>query len=89
MSISIHRGELNNAKNAFEKDFFKLLNNSVFGKTMENVRKRVDVRFLTSKEKLLKLASKPTYVRRKITYDNLVAGHKIKQTIIPSKRRHM
>ena len=83
MSISIHRGELNNAKNAFEKDFFKLLNNSVFGKTMENVRKRVDVRFLTSKEKLLKLASKPTYVRRKTFYDNLVAGHKINKQLYP------
>ena len=70
-----------NAKNSFEKDFFKLMNNSVFGKTMENIRKRVDVRLVTSKEKLLKLASKPTYVSSKIFNENLVAVHKIKETL--------
>ena len=69
------------AKNSFEKDFFKLMNNSVFGKTMENIRKRVDVRLVTSKEKLLKLASKPTYVSSKIFNENLVAVHKIKETL--------
>ena len=69
------------AKNSFEKDFFKLMNNSVFGKTMENIRKRVDVRLVTSKEKLSKLASKPTYVPSKIFNENLVAVHKIKETL--------
>ena len=57
------------------------MNNSVFGKTMENIRKRVDVRLVTSKEKLLKLASKPTYVSSKIFNENLVAVHKIKETL--------
>ena len=70
-----------NAKNAFEKDFFKLLNNSVFGKTMENIRKRVDVRLVTDQKKLSKLASKPTFVNSKIFSEDLVAVHKIKETL--------
>ena len=70
-----------NAKNAFEKDFLKLVNNSVFGKTMENLRKRVDVRRVTDEEKLIKLTSKPTYVSSKIFNENLVAVHKIKETL--------
>ena len=69
------------AKNTFEKDFFKLMNNSVFGKTMENIRKRVDVRLITDDKKLLKMASKPTYVSSKIFNENLVAVHKIKETL--------
>ena len=70
-----------NATNAFEKDFFKLMNNSVYGKTMENLRKRVDVRLITNEKKLLKMASKPTYVSSKIFNEDLVAVHKIKETL--------
>ena len=79
--IDFNTQKRTNAKNSFEKDFFKLMNNSVFGKTMENLRKRVDVRLVTSKEKLSKLASKPTYVSSKIFNENLVAVHKIKETL--------
>ena len=63
------------AKNSFKNDFFKLMNNSVFGKTMENLRKRVDVRLVTDEKKLDKLTSKPTYVSSKIFNENLMAVH--------------
>ena len=79
--IDFNTEKRKNAKNAFEKDFFKLMNNSVFGKTMENIRKRVDVRLVTDENKLLKLVSKPTYVSSKIFNENLVAVHKIKETL--------
>ena len=79
--IDFNTEKRKHAKNSFEKDFFKLMNNSVFGKTMENLRKRVDVRLVTDEKKLLKLASKPTYVSSKIFNENLVAVHKIKETL--------
>lgn len=69
------------AKNSFEKDFFKLMNNSVFGKTMENVRKRVGVKLITDEKQHVKLSSKPTYISSKIFNENLVAVHKIKETL--------
>ena len=79
--IDFNTQKRTNAINAFEKDFFKLMNNSVFGKTMENIRKRVDVRLVTDEKKLLKMAAKPTYVSSKIFNENLVAVHKIKETL--------
>ena len=70
------------AKNPFEKDFFKLMNNSVFGKTMENLRKRVNVKLVTDYKKLDKLTSKPTYASSNIFNENLMAVHKIKEALI-------
>merc|ERR1711911_488777 len=79
--IAFNTQKRSQAKNNFEKDFFKLMINSVFGKTMENIRKRVNVELVTRKGKLLKLASKPTYVSSNIFNEDLVAAHKIKVTL--------
>ena len=83
--IDFNTVKRSNAKNSFEKDFFKLMNNSIYGKTMENIRKRVDVRLVTSQKKLLKMVSKPTYVSNKIFNENLVAVHKIKETLVMNR----
>ena len=49
------------AKNDFEKDFFKLMNNSVFGKTMENIRNYRDIKIVTSDKQRSILVSEPNY----------------------------
>lgn len=61
------------SKNTFEKDFFKLMNNAVFGKTMENVRNRVDIILINDEKKFKKVTSKPTFESAQIYDENLVA----------------
>ena len=62
-------------KNDFEKDFFKLMNNSVFSKTMENIRNRVDVRVVNHQNKAKKLISKPNLKHWTRFDENLIAVH--------------
>ncbi|XP_020608918.1 uncharacterized protein LOC110047502 [Orbicella faveolata] len=73
------------ATNDFEKDFFKLMNNSVFGKTMENIRNRVDVRLVTTESQAKKLICKPNYQHHTIFSENLVAVHMKKTRIYLNK----
>ena len=73
------------AKNNFEKDFFKLMNNSVFGKTMENIRNRVNIKLTTTGEQFKKLTAKPNYESRKIFNDNLVSVHMKKTSLTMNK----
>ena len=68
------------AKYDFEKDFFKLMNNSVFGKTMENVRKHRDIKLVTTDVKRNKLVSEPNYRTTKHFSENLRAIKMKKET---------
>ena len=73
------------AKNDCEKDFFKLMNNSVFGKTMENIRNRVDVRLVNDKKKAEKLFAKPNLKHWTIFDENLIAVHMKKTKLVFNK----
>jgi hypothetical protein len=73
------------ATNDFEKDFFKLMNNSVFGKTMENIENRVDIRLVSEKKEAIKLAAKPNYDKCTIFDDNLIAVHMKRTKLIYNK----
>ena len=60
------------AKNEFEKDFFKLMNNAVFGKTMENVRKHRDIKLVTTDKRRNQLTSESSYHTPKYFPENLM-----------------
>ena len=63
------------ATSEFEKNFFKPMNNSVFGKTMENIRNRVDIKLVHDKKRAEKLSAKPNFNHCNIFSEDLVAIH--------------
>ena len=75
------------AANEFEKDFFKLMNNSVFGKTMENIRNRVDIKLVNDDEQAEKLSAKPNFDHCSIFFfcEDLVAIHMKKTRLVYDK----
>jgi len=73
------------AKTAFEKDFFKLLNNAIYGKTCENLRKRMDIKIVTTDVRLKKLTAKPNCLSIKIFGENCAAVNMNKLTLLINK----
>ena len=73
------------ADNSFEKDFFKLMNNSVFGKTIENIRKRQNIFLVDNRKTALNLSKRPNFERVTIFDKNLIAAHMKKTEIYFNK----
>ena len=68
-----------NVKNEFEKNFFELMNNSVFGKAMENVRNYTEIKLVTSDKRRKRLVSEPNYHSHK-TFSNHLMAIEMKKT---------
>ena len=78
--IDFNTDKRKNAANSFEKGFF-----NVFGKTMENLRKRINVKLISNAKGYVNCVSKPSFVSQKIFNKNFVAIHKIKPVLILNK----
>ena len=74
--------------NNFEKDFFKLLNNSVFRITMENIRKHRNIKLVTNKDKYLRTVMKPNFKSGVLFGENLM-GCEIGRTKVVMKKNHL
>ena len=83
--IDFNTEKIKNATNDFEKDFLKLMISSVYGKTMENLRKRVNVRLVNNEKDFLKYTSRPSYVTHKLFDKDYAAIYEIKPVLMLNK----
>ena len=79
--ISMNTNLRAKANNDFEKGFFKLMNNSVFGKTMENIRNRQDIKLISNRDMARKYTAKPNFQHVNIFCENLIAIHMKKTSL--------
>ena len=83
--IDFNTEKRTNAANSFEKDFFKLMISSVYGKAMENLQKRINVRLVNNEKYFLKYTSRTTHFTHKIFDKNYTAIHEIKPILMLNK----
>ena len=83
--IDFNTDKRKNAANSFGMDFFNLMNNSVFGKIMENLRKTITVRLVNNAEDYKKYVSKPSFISQKIFRKSFFAIHEIKPVLALNK----
>ena len=79
--IKFNTEQRQKAKNNFEKDFWKLLSNAVFGKSMQSVRNKQNIKLYSDEQKLQKVINKPNFKRRTIFSEHLVAVHRYQTTV--------
>ena len=77
--IDFNTTERAKSKNEFEKDLYKLMNNAVFGKTMEDMRGRVDIQLISNEDQYKKVICKPQFIDQKIYSLDLVAVKQVKK----------
>ena len=83
--IDFNTEKRKNAANSFEKSFFKLMIDSVYGKTLENLPKIISVRLVNNEKDFLKYTSRPTHITHKIFGKNYAAIHEIKPVLTLNK----
>lgn len=83
--INFNTEKRKNATSEFDKDLYKLLNNSIFGKSCENVRNYRDIRLVTEPDQFVKLVRKREFQRCEVFYDNLVAVELLKEEVVLNK----
>ena len=83
--IDFNTEKRTNAANSFEKDYLKLIINSVYGKAMENLRKRINVRLVNNETDFLKYTSRLTHITHKIFGKNYATIHEIKPVLMLNK----
>ena len=83
--IDFNTEKRTNDANSFKKIFLKLMINSVYGKTMENLQKRINVRLVNNKKDFLKYTSRPTHIAHKIFGKNYAAIYEIKPVLTLNK----
>ena len=83
--INFNTDQRKNAANSFEEEFFKLMNDNTFGETMENLRKRINVRLDNNVDDNKKYVSKQGFASQKIFSENFVAIHEINPVLTLDK----
>ena len=83
--IDFNNEKRTNAANSLEKDFCKLMINSLYGKTMEHLQKRMNVRLVNNETYFLKYTRRPTHITHKIFGKNYAAIHEIKPVLALNK----